>query len=425
MSQQSGCLIPGSSSASISAVRRKNPEAVAWAILLGAFAVFCAIAVTIPLLALRFRERATTPNRIELINIVGVTQVREGEGAAWLAVSGKQELRPGVTCLVDANTRSMLTIYEGSSDYVLATIHVFGGTTFRVSQATRPRFQASRQPIRIYIVLEAGRLRINPGPATGRPVDLRVWLPGGEVRIEEGSAAVEVSADAAEIGVRSGRSLLISARTGEQLSITTGERAVLSPDGAISGPLPGGRNLLANGNFGAGLTLGWEIFNDQGGDGGHIDGQVRLVEEGGQRRVRFERGGGQKDHCATGIRQVLRRDVTDYVALRVRADLRLLYQSLSGGGFQGSEFPLMIKLNYRDARGNPQHWYHGFYYTNPAGFPAPYADQIEQNVWFAYESPDLMALLGDNRPAFLESIEVYASGHDYQAELSEIQVVAE
>ncbi|MGQ9552668.1 MAG: hypothetical protein ACUVWR_01005 [Anaerolineae bacterium] len=390
---------------------------------MSAFAVFCVAAVATPWAILRFVQRAMREDRIEVSTVSGTTQLRERGQTRWLAVSDKALISQGSAIQTDGAARSIIQVYEGPSSYVLVTVHVFSNTRLTLMRATNPRFKSSRQPNHVVIALEQGRLRLNPGPALDRELELMVKVPAGNVSIEEGSVGLEVTADATEVAVRSGRAVVITDE--EQLALETGERAVLASDGTIKGPLPSGRNLVVNGDFGAGLAMAWEAYNDQGGDGGTADGQVLLVEADGQRAVRFQRLGNQRDHCETGVRQALKRDVTDYVSLRLRADLRLLTQSLSGGGFQGSEFPLMIRLNYRDAQGNLQFYTWAFYYENPANNPTPRADQIERGVWFAYESPDLMATLGDIKPAYLESIQVYASGHDYESEVSDIQVIVE
>ncbi|MGI6209867.1 MAG: hypothetical protein ACOYEW_16815 [Anaerolineae bacterium] len=424
-SNDSGSLIEANSTASRSAARRYSPELVAWAVLLAAFAVFCVLAVTVPWGVLRYIEHAERAHRVELSTVSGITQLREPGQPNWLAVASARRVSPGATLQTDQAARSMLTVYDSGGDFVLATVHIFGNTQFSLARASSPRFSMSDQPNHVTIELSHGRLRLNPGPPLDRELDLRVLVPAGEVIIEDGSVALEVTADATEVAVRGGRCLLRSTARSEELVLETGERAVLALDGEIRGPLASGRNLVTNGDFGAGLSLAWEAYNDQGGDAGTVNGQALLLEDEGRRVLHLERMGDQRDHCETGVRQVLNRDVTDYVSLRIRVDLRLLYQSLSGGGVQGSEFPLMIRLNYRDARGNLQWWYHGFFYENPASYPTPNGEMIERNVWFAYESPNLMAAQGDLKPAYLESIQVYASGHDYQAQVADIQVVVE
>jgi hypothetical protein len=105
----------------------------------------------------------------------------------------------------------------------------------------------------------------------------------------------------------------------------------------------------------------------------------------------------------------------------------LLYQSLSGGGVLHSEYPIMVRLDYQDAYGNPNHWVQGFYYENPANYPISNGMEIPRNVWYSYESGNLIELIesrGDVKPAHLISIRIYASGHDYQSMVTEVELVA-
>jgi len=431
--KESGSLTGASSTASKSAVRRyspralreRNPALAAWLVLLSAFAVFLACAIASPLLIGRYVQYATRSNRAEVQTLSGTTQLLQRNQQKWLAISDAEDASQGDVIQTDGTSRALLVVYEGSTDYVLATVHVFSDTRLSLARATNPQFARSSQPNRITLVLDHGRIRLNPGPPLDRDLQLRVIVPSGEVAVQDGSVALEVSADASEVTVRGGRALVTSNSHVEQMVLETGERAVLTSQGDIRGPLPAGRNLLTNGDFGGGLMLGWQVYNDQGSDSGTVDGQATLLDNEVPPVVEFDRGGGQKDHCETGLLQPIKKDVTDYVSLRVRMDVRLLYQSLSGGGFQSSEFPLMYRLVYRDARGNLQFYTWGFYYQNTDNYPVQKGEQIERNVWFAYESPDLMAILGDIKPAYLEYIQVYASGHDYQSQVRDVQVVAE
>ena len=46
-------------------------------------------------------------------------------------------------------------------------------------------------------------------------------------------------------------------------------------------------------------------------------------------------------------------------------------------------------------------------------------------MWFPYESGNLLELLGDNRPAHLTGLTVYASGWNYDSLVSEVQLLVE
>jgi hypothetical protein len=97
-----------------------------------------------------------------------------------------------------------------------------------------------------------------------------------------------------------------------------------------------------------------------------------------------------------------------------------------------SEFPIIIGLDYKDLWGNDKFWTHGFYYQNRDSYPIapnawgqPSGEKIPRGVWYPYESGNLLELLGENRPAQITGLTVYASGWNYDGLVSEIQLIAE
>lgn len=100
-------------------------------------------------------------------------------------------------------------------------------------------------------------------------------------------------------------------------------------------------------------------------------------------------------------------------------------QSLGGGGYLSSEFPIIVRLDYKDAYGNDNFWTHGFYFKDPIeDWPIRDGEKIPRFVWYPYESPNLMEQLGDVKPALITSVRVYASGWDYQSMVSQVQLLA-
>jgi hypothetical protein len=94
-----------------------------------------------------------------------------------------------------------------------------------------------------------------------------------------------------------------------------------------------------------------------------------------------------------------------------------------GGGYLASEYPVMVDIFYTDIYGKDLHWYQGFYYMDlPAGSPwlQPTGEKIPLSVWYTYESPNLFEQLRDTRPARINSITIYASGHDYDSRVADV-----
>jgi hypothetical protein len=160
---------------------------------------------------------------------------------------------------------------------------------------------------------------------------------------------------------------------------------------------------------------------------------VEIAETGGRRAVRlFRREGDEGNHTEVAIQQRLDRDVRDFSRLEISMDVLLDYQDLPGGGLLSSEFPIIVRLDYKDLWGNDKFWTHGFYYQNVAGYPVapdpwgrPSGEQVPQGVWYPYESGNLIELLGDNAPAQIAGLTVYASGWNYDSLVSEIQLIVE
>ncbi len=97
-----------------------------------------------------------------------------------------------------------------------------------------------------------------------------------------------------------------------------------------------------------------------------------------------------------------------------------------------SEFPIILRLDYKDLWGNDKFWTHGFYYHNQANYPIaldpwgrPAGEQVPEGVWYPYESGNLLDLLGENRPARITGLTIYASGWKYDGRVSEIHLIVE
>ena len=165
--------------------------------------------------------------------------------------------------------------------------------------------------------------------------------------------------------------------------------------------------------------------SDQGGDGGEVDGTAALVEDEGRRAVRFYRTRGQYNHCETIIEQELNHDLPDTLTtLKVQATVKLVNQSLSGGGYLSSEFPLMLRIRYRDVYGSEEEWIHGFYYQNVDNNPTMNGQDIAQARWHFYESENLLGTLRIT-PRRIVWLRVSASGWNYESLVSEISLIVE
>jgi hypothetical protein len=98
------------------------------------------------------------------------------------------------------------------------------------------------------------------------------------------------------------------------------------------------------------------------------------------------------------------------------------YASLSGGGYVGSEYPIMVRLRYRDRRGSDQFWTQGFYYANPENRPTALGMLIERGVWVPIEL-DITHVLG--QATSIVSFEVSGSGHTFDASIGDLRLLVD
>ena len=142
-------------------------------------------------------------------------------------------------------------------------------------------------------------------------------------------------------------------------------------------------------------------------------------------------------HADAGLRQVIGQDVTDFESLKLLLSLQVVEQSLGVCGQQGSECPVIIRIEYVDVNGVDQVWQQGFYALGEIGpdtpdvcvaCPPPLNEH--QRVPFGqiafYESDNLLEKLGQLGvlPAQIKSITVIGSGHSFNAQIFDVSLIA-
>ena len=398
---------------------RENPERLAWIVLLTAFVIFCAMSVGVPLGVHNYMRGATRSQFTRLTPIDGSTirVLNPGEEEPSAVTTPKDDIPEGAKVITDATSGAFLAFFEDS------TLRLFENTQIILRTIRAPRFSAGSTPNTIEVDLEGGRVRIGVAPAIARPVHFEVHTPHAVIYLQEGSYSIQVSSEETQIAVTRMGQATVSAM-GQAVTLKQGERATVATDQPPIGPLPTKRNIIVNGDFQEPLDVSWLKY-DHKDDAEEEGGRWEIIADNDRRAVRFTREGDNIHHGETGIEQMIELDVRDFSYLELRLDVRLLKQSLSGCGWRSSECPIIVLLNYKDVHNNDLKWHHGFYYQNVDDLLVWDADLIPQNVWYPYESGNLMELLGDARPAYLTSIRIYASGWDYQSMVSNVELLAE
>jgi len=400
---------------------RAHPERTAWLVLWSAFAVFCLLVVCVPLGVRHVLFYSMRSHSAILQTLSGTVKVESLATGRIETVSKDHSatLSEGSVITLDDNSEADLRFFNGSF------VHLRPGSQLVFERAQSARFSMGKNPDTIRLRSDNGRLKIvTTRPLRRNGLDFLVRLPllGGEISVQDGGVCgAEIQPNGADIFVHSGSALVRA--SGQEIYLMAPERTTLEMGRPPSPPVAYARELLVNGDFSKCLDEGWTAFNDQGNDGGNVDGVWNCDDS--THTVRFYRTGSQRNHCETIIEQEIDRDLPDPVSsLVVRANVKVVSQSLSGGGYLASEFPLMIRLKYRDQYGSENEWVHAFYVENSQNNPTVNGEEIPQNEWHWYESVNLLDSL-DPKPSRIVSLRVYASGWDYESMISYISVAVQ
>lgn len=398
---------------------KANPERAAWVVLLLAFAIFCAFAIGGPLGVRAYILYAERPQRALVESLVGTVVVEQpvGGGPVPLVKGSSMAVSPGTTIYVDETSEAVVTFFDHSF------MRIFSGSTVRLDQLSAPRFAAGREPDKISLSLLAGRIRVGTARSLESPLRFEVSTVYAQSLLgADGSYAVEVVGDRADIAVYRGEAHVQAA--GQEQVVRERQRTEVQAGAPPRPAMDVSRNLIANGDLEPPLAE-WRVFNDQGTDGGDVDGRAELVLDEGHSAVRLVRTGAQGNHCETVLEQVINKQLPDpTTSLVVRATVKVRYQELSGGGYLSSEYPLMIRITYRDVYDSEAEWVQGFYYHNNAGNPTTYGLQIPQDRWFLYESENLLNTLPIS-PYRIVKVRVYAAGWDYESLIADVNLIVE
>jgi len=145
--------------------------------------------------------------------------------------------------------------------------------------------------------------------------------------------------------------------------------------------------------------------------------------------VQLKRMGGNDKGFSTAIEQQIDADVSSYRRVVLRADAKIVYQSLSIAGDTGTECPLLVRVRYTSVAGQglqQDYCYWAFEYPERSGtislLPYIKTERLPQNEWVSLEldlTRDLPGLLK------IENISFQANGHDYESHVAQARLTAE
>lgn len=436
-----------------SAPSTARSQRVAWAVMLIAFGVFCALCVVSGIGVNFFLFQSRVPMPAELVvgrGTVGLT----GTDLIETVVRSSRELFNSAVISTDGQSQATLSFIDPQRDRrLVASVTVKRNTMLDLETVSRPRFDLSSEHYDVQIEDLAGSLDVFIPSGLDRTIRVSVRTPQGVWVLLSASGQYSIRASETDVIVNNvnGEALVVAP---DQVgtSVQPGERGVITygvdDDSSTFVSVPAYTDLIINSSFeqtNAAITtdtdprelpLSWgcadQVNEPPGGYYGisRVDGRVVM---------QLRRGGGASSHGETFCVQSFGppgtpgRDVTAYSYLSLRATFRIQGQSLSTCGIAGSECPLMMQITYIDIYGRQQQWYHGFYvYSNPSlGYPLSCDscrqehEPINANTWYTYESDNLYSLISSlERPQSIQEVRFYASGHEYDVTVSSVSLLA-
>jgi hypothetical protein len=410
---------------------RNSPERLAWVVLLCSFFTCVALSVMAPLSVSWYIHNSQVTQQVGLqIQRGPLSVVRGGRGRPVSVAENSDNVLEGSRIQVPNATSGQLVIEtpQSRSATPIATVQLYDETEIVLSSARSPRFSTSPLPHRIVLEMEAGRVRVNVFGDSDRSTVVEVQTAHGLITLREGSFEVKINSEA-EATVRYGQAEVVS-KAGDGLSLGPRERALMTVD-HVEGPIPAARNLIVNGDFAEPRSTGWSTYSEQA-DPEQPPGQVDIVIElvGNEERPVAQFYRNAVNHAQVGIRQDINYDIRDFTSLELHTTVRIASESilgLGGCGSMGSECPIIIRLDYKDIHGTDREWLRGFYIGEPAdGWPIyGWHEDLQPRTWQPYNSGNLMEELGGTPPALIKSISIYASGHSFDAMVTEVELLAQ
>ena len=392
--------------------RKRNPQTTAWLVLSTAFAVFWVLIIGAFLGGKHYYETATVPGRATLSLESGIVLFRDAVTSTVVNATDNMEFREGDVVMVGQGASASLSMFGGTK------IKLYSGSEIALKEMEKSRFHDGFS--RIAIRVDKGTTRFLVGSPPMKSNEFLVTSPYGSALLAPGNYGVEVSDNQTRVSAREGSASVSG--NGTPVALTNGEKAILTATG-VSGPAPEGDPLIQNGDFAQGFS-NWTPI-DRNEPGRPVEpGQRTLVPENidGRQSVALHVKwlSPQETHNETGLAQSVNKDASDYVSLRLKADVKVTGQSLSGGGYMGYEYPMMIRVRYRDNTGGQIDWTHGFFASNPDNSPTPNGEQVPRGQWVSYDG-ELMDI--SPRPVYIISVEILGAGHTFDGSIANVSLV--
>lgn len=425
----------------------EQTERVAWSVLLLAFACFCAIFLASAIGIYYFLFQSTVSMDTELTVGRGTAIVRGADLDERPEQGRRTSFDRLSTIRTDSVGQATLTFYDQQSDTpAIASLTMNSSTSLMMEEFTRPRFEWSTSNYVIRLGQFSGRLDINTSDSSLPLVEMVITTTDGtQIQLLEGGR-YSITANNVQVRVETFSGSARFTAVGYEQTLNAGERVWYNLNSHELVPLSPYVQLVATDSFNAtnvvssttpSGTATWGCYNFAN-EFDNVFGSFGLVMEDGRPALHFMRAGSDQ-HGETGCSTAFTSgggagvDVSGYPYLALEASFRIDRQSINACGDVASECAMMLQLDYIPVnQDRAVSWHHGFYLWSADPSTRTRCETCTQEheivntgMWFRYRSDNLFAQFSaDRRPERILALRIYSSGHEFDAYVSDVSVLA-
>lgn len=445
-------------------------QKMAWVIMIGAFLLFCSSSVALTGGLYYFLLHSDLPMNVVAQAGRGTTVIIDknfNESSITGDHSTRWQMalndRPTIirTGTLDQALLAFKRPDDDFGDVTAATITLDNSSRIQLERADRPRFDWSQSHYALELTEASGRFEIFIHNNIEQPFRMQISVARGHTALfdKPGRYTLEVNEGQMRLTAREGSAILVTPERENNRLVTSGQ-AVVMITGRNQPASPGPRvNLLENGLFAFDIPAvpQGESATDHSDTGDNAlimpaywgCSRVQNTPPGSRFTADIQEGraawrlirSDATSHGETSCRQEFPGefgiDIREYTYLEVKSTFLIAHQSLSQCGEQGSECPMMIRVDYYDQYATEpekdvRSWYSGFYYNVEPQYESwpPRCNsclqdhrRINNEVWYTFNSGNLITSL-PTTPAAIKRVVFYASGHEYDVFVSEIALMA-
>ncbi|MEP7289237.1 MAG: hypothetical protein ABI947_26090 [Chloroflexota bacterium] len=439
----------------------RSPQNVAWIVVIFSFIAFCVMCVVGTWGANWFLFESPVALTTRIVVSRGAVTVSRPDGTRTLVNNNDPDNQDtfvvaNTVLQTDNNSQGYLTFVDAYSGRVVGTLFLLENSTLTFTEASRPRFEWSQELYRMMLKDATGHFIIDIPDKLNRAVALSMDATVGVALIKDsGSYRIDALDQKTTVYTRSGKSLLYASpdrawpiEANMQAVLENGKQDVLvqpypydmlnlSEPGPVQPSFGSDDDVDTNKT----LPLFWACTTPPQEKPNEPDGTWTRTRMDGQVVLEISRrgvGAGQQPlgsastNCQFNFPPRPKGlNPKDYSSLSIQLKMKLLYQDVTTCGIVGSECPLMLLMAYVDTDGHEQFWRQGFYAERPPSdtnlltcdtCPHNHA-QINADTWYIYDTGDLKQQFPPGKIDYIEYVEVYSSGHQFEMVLSDFTVL--